>query len=643
MPENDSGKLNRIEELKNKLFTKSYKTKVEHRGDFTHLPENHTPDSWSPREENGVFIGEKFFSKTSRFKKFFFLSLIFFILAVGYGSYVFFADRNTVSGNNIDINVLGNIFTAGGEELPIQVEITNRNSSPLELVDLVIEYPKSSSGNLSEDNERLRQSLGTIPAGTVRSEGFKIVLFGEQGSSRQVRISIEYRVEGSNAIFVKEKVFDVSINSTPVDLSVDAPPLISPNQEFVLNVKATLNATKVAPKMLVRLDYPIGFEFASSKPAPSFGNNVWDLGDLSPGADKNISIFGKMIDVTDGEEKIFRVWSGPQSNSDKSQIGVIFNSLAHTLVIQKPFIEAKLFVNGTYQREYATEAQVPVQAQIRFVNNLDTKVNDLEIRAKITGNALNRNMVRPQLGTYDSLNNVIIWDQSSQKIFREINPGESGSVSFSFSSLSPFSGGDGLLLDPSINVEISIAGKQPLEGNEIKKLTNSETKIIKVASAVGLAGKALYFSGPFKNTGPIPPKAEKETTYTIVWTLSNTVNNISKAKVVSNLPSWVRFVGTISPTSENVSYNAGTKEITWNVGNIARGAGITAGSREVAFQVALIPSLSQIGVAPDLVNDMVLTGHDDFANVDIRVDKASLSTTLSSDPSAPNNADRVVE
>src|SRR3989338_7095685 len=353
MPLDDRNKLNRIEELKNKLLSKSYQTKIEHRDNFTHPDRREVPDSW---EENGVPAAasdfmNKFFVKTSIFKKFFIFSIIFFVLAVGYASYTFFAGGNTVSNDNIEISIFGNSFTTGGEELSFVVGIINKNNSPLELVDLVVEYPKSSSGGLSDDTERMRESLGTIPAGGLRNENLKVVLFGEQGSIRPIKISVEYRVEGSNAIFVKEKIYEVSINSTPIDLSLDAPSLMSPNQDITLNVKATLNAAQSVPNVLIKVDYPIGFQFTSANPTPSLGNNVWKLGDLAPGNERSVSITGKMLDVSDGEEKTFRVWSGLQSEADKSTIGVVFNSLSHTIMIKRPFIEARLFINDVYQRE----------------------------------------------------------------------------------------------------------------------------------------------------------------------------------------------------------------------------------------------------------------------------------------------------
>jgi len=643
MSSNSENKLHRIEDLKTKLFNKSYRTKTEQSNSFTPLKRKDVMDSWKEKKDVGPDFEEKFFMKTSMFKKFFMFSLVFFILALAYASYVFFYKGNNVSNNNIDISVLSNAFTAGGEEYPLQVGIVNRNSSPLELADLVIEYPKSSSDDLPQDNERFRESLGTIPAGGVRNENIKIVLFGEQGSIRQIKISLEYRVEGSNAIFVKDKLFGVSITSTPIDLSINAPAEISPNQDINLDVKATLNAVKPVSKVLLKVDYPIGFQFISAKPMPFADNNIWNLGDLSPGTSRDISILGKMLDVFDGEEKIFHVSSGVQSETDKSLIGVVFNSLGYTVMVKKSSVEARLVVNGVYQREYAVDAKTPIQGQIEWANNLETKINDLKISAKITGNAVDRKTIYAQQGFYDSSQDLIVWDKNSSRELAEVNPGDTGVVSFSVSPLQLFSAANGILSEPSISINISITGRQAQGTNTATELKDSESKIIRIISDVGLATKALYYSGPFANSGPIPPKAEQKTTYTITWSLSNTANSISKARVRSTLPSWVKFSGPIYPLTEDLTYNTSTGEIIWNIGGIPKGTGITESGREVSFQVELLPSSSQVGTTPIIINDATLNGHDNFAGVDIVVNKTSLNTRLVNDPDFLLTESRVVQ
>ncbi len=139
-------------------------------------------------KEKIVLILHKFFMKTSMFKKFFIFSVVF-LFSIAFVAFMFFLEGKNVSNDNIDISIFGNNFTAGGEDLPILiVEITNKNNSALDLVDLIVEYPKGSVGDLSCGTERLRMSLGTIPSGSSSNENLKVVLFGEQGSVRPVQI-----------------------------------------------------------------------------------------------------------------------------------------------------------------------------------------------------------------------------------------------------------------------------------------------------------------------------------------------------------------------------------------------------------------------------------------------------------------------
>ena len=640
---NDKNKLNRLEELKGKLFSKNYQTHIEHRENFSHTGHNNLPDSWNDADMGKGSGAGNFFTKTSMFKKLFIFSLAFFALSMAYAVFVFFAGSNTVSNDNIDITVLGNNFTAGGEDLDLVIGITNRNSSSLDLVDLVVEYPTGSMAGASSDTERMRQSLGTIPAGAVRNENLKLVLFGEQGAVRPIRITLEYRVAGSNSIFVKEKIYNVTINSTPVNISIDAPSSVSPNQALALEIKTSLNATRPAEKMLLRVDYPVGFQFAEAVPAPTYGDNIWSLGDLPPGAEHTVRISGKMIDVFDGEEKTFNVESGSQSPSNKSVIGVVFNSARHTVAVSRPFIEADLSINGVKENAYAVDAKTPLNVEIKYSNNMDVRVDDLKIKAKLSGNAFNRNTVRVQQGYYDSATDTIIWDKSTTNGLRQVDPGESDAVSFSVSPLSLYAPGATLLSSPEINIAVDMEASPSVQGGDSPKLENSAGATVRIISDVGFTNKALYYGAPFPNSGPIPPKVGQETTYAIVWSLTNTANSISKAEVVSSLPAWIKFEGSISPAGENLTYNATTREIKWVADRIQRGAGLGATpSRTVAFKVSINPSLSHAGTSPTLINEAVLTGHDDFANVDIRVNKGSLSTRLESDPGVPLNGGIVV-
>lgn len=618
--EENKEELNKVEDLKKKLFSTSYKTRIEDREGFHYIHREKIPETWGEQIADPNLIKVK---KNPIFQNFFIFSFIVFLGAIGYLLFNFFIKGNDVSNDNIEIAVFGNTFTGGGEELPLIVEITNKNTLPLELADLVVEYPKGSAvDNTGEEIARLRQSLGVVKAGEVKTENIKVSLFGETGSIHQIKIALEYRLEGSNAIFVKDKLYEVTINSTPVNLTVDAPTDTIPGQEFSLLVKATLNETEEVPNNLaLKLDYPFGFSFASSSIPPAIGNNIWSLEGLKPGEEFKLEVKGTMIDVFEGEEKIFHVSAGPEKRNDKSELGVVFNSLKHSLFIKKPFIGTKLFVNSEYKKDYALTTKASIVGVIEWTNNLGTPVNDLEIRALFSGNAYNPRNVKVEGGFFDSKTNTIIWDKNVEENFIEIAPGKSGTVSFTLSPTSVFGVNGNMLVDPQINIELYVKGKQT-EGNDtVKNLDVIENKSIRIISDLSLLSKSQYAGGAFKNTGPFPGKPEEETTYTINWALANTTNNISKAKLVTTLPPRVTYKNLISPDSEKLTFNPETRELVWDIGTIPRETGLSGKKKEVSFQVSYTPSLSEVGLNPTLVNKITLTGHDDFANVDLKVER----------------------
>ncbi len=635
----DNDKISKIDDLKSKLFSRNYETRMVHHEHFSEMNDIKVKDNWSDNTAPLLSKREQFFMQNSFFKKFFIFSVIFLIGAIIFAGFSFFYGNNTISNDNIEISVLGSSFATGGEELPLVIEIENKNNSAMLSVDLIAEYSKDAKGK----TERSRLSLGDISSNSTKSQNISLVLFGEQGTINKIKFEVEYRIANSNAILVKEKYYEVTINSTPINLSIDAPSDISPNEEITLKTKVSLNGSKVMQKVLVRVDYPIGFQFSSSIPAPTFGNNTFFLGDLSPGVEQEIIVKGKMVDVEDGEEKSFRVWSGTQSSEDKKEIAKVLNSFAHIVLIKRAFIEARISIGNTYQKEYTVESRDSIQVGIDWANNLDTKVSDFEIRAKLSGNVLDRKRIVVQDGFYDSATDEIIWDKNSYTKFKSIEPGETGGVYFSLSSLPLFSSFDGLVSSPSISISSVVSGRQALEGNINEQVKSGETKVIKIITDMSFAVKSAYNSTLIKNTGPIPPKVGKETSYTITWSISNTANSISKAEIRSKIPSWIKWKGVISPSSESITYDQNTREIVWNAGRVNRGAGLTTTAREVSFQLSFTPSLSQVDTSPNILSESILTAHDDFANVDLRATKSALTTKLNNDNIVSGSSGVVVE
>src|ERR1035437_8019547 len=131
--QDDKEKLNRLEDIKTKLFSKNYLPRIQRHDVFGYKFQKEVPESWKTEKGFDSESSQQFFMKTSMFKKFFIFAIVFFVCAVGFAVYTFLGGGNTVSNANIDFSFFGNSFTAGGEDLPLQIEITNKNNLPLQL------------------------------------------------------------------------------------------------------------------------------------------------------------------------------------------------------------------------------------------------------------------------------------------------------------------------------------------------------------------------------------------------------------------------------------------------------------------------------------------------------------------------------
>lgn len=565
------------------------------------------------------------------------VAIVFFLGSVAAAVFFFFGGSTTVSSRNIDIEIQGPATIGGGEELALEVTITNRNATPIEAADLLIEYPEGTraASDLSVELPRIRESIGVIEPGARVQKTVRAVLFGEEGSDVDIQAALEYRVEGSNAIFFKEQAYSLVLSTAPLSVTVDAVDEITSEQVATFNVTVQSNSENVIEDVLLSAEYPFGFDFEDSDPNPIFTNTVWELGDIEPEGKRTVTISGTVVGE-DAEERVFRFEAGVQSAIDETQLETAFIARLHTLTIEKPFIGVDLVLDGDTSSEYIARSGERVRGDIQWFNNLPVQIQDAEIELKLTGDILDERTVETQSGFFNSRDNTIMWTRETNSDLAALAVGSSGNVSFTFAPFELASGET--FRNPEIVLELTIRGKRLSENNVPETIESTEVRRVKVASDLLLSSRAVYFIGPFVNAGSLPPRVEQETTYTILWTVTNSHNNIARARVTATLPSYMRFVGVVDPSTEDVSFNEVGGEVSWNVRDIP-----PDGKRDVAFQIGLTPSLSQVNKAPIIMNAQTVIGSDLFTRTELRNNQPELTTRLSTDPNFSSTDANVIE
>jgi len=635
MEDNNKIKISKkLEKTENRLYNRNVEPELNKQHDL-HDYHKDLPRKWKEEDSMGKKQKpkkRKHLLHSKGFRQLFFVAAAFFVVSLIFTLVTFFRGGTTVSNNNIDIIVLGNSFVDGGEQLALQVKVANRNRTPLEIADLLVEYSRGAGG--TGDIVRQRVSLGEIGSGSVAEDIVNIVVFGEQGTVRDVTFTLEYRVVRSNAVFVKEYVYPVNIANSPVDVIVDGPADVVSNQEFSTEITITQNSTEVVDNMIAMANYPSGFNFVSATPEPNFGNDVWLLGDLAPGTERTITIRGK-IRAQNGEERIITIMSGSQDPQDEKEIGVQFTSTPLSIAVGTPFISAGLAQDGDESDEFVVDGNQQLAFSLNYENKLQNSLSDLEIVAHFSGSGFDPNRVNVSQGFFNTNNNTIVWNSQNNNSFNSLAPGETGNLFF-FITPNPDA------VNPVINVSLDASAVVVGSGTQRQTVDDIYSGVIRVASNAQLSGEILHNDGPLVNSGPNPPSVGNETTYTVVLTISSPSNQIDSAKVTAELPSYVTWKAQTYPQNEDISYNNATREIVWNAGSVQSGSGVNA-QRKAYFKVGFTPTLSHVNLAPSIVTQIKFRAEDGFTGTDIFKQINQLTSSLLRDSGYNPANDRVVQ
>jgi len=610
-----------VEHLKDKLYSREHQSPMEDVRSPLSESETHVPVAWEappPAQKSGnrVFEGGM---DTAEHKggmsfstKFLFGSIAFFVVAAGAAAYFFFGGGNFVSPSNIDLQIIAPSLVDGGSQVEIQVIITNRNSAALQLADLVLNYPQGtrSAADVTKPLQSDRQSLGTIASGQSVKRTASAVLYGQEGSTQSVHVALEYSIAGSNAVFVREGDVSFTLGSSPVSISVAAPANATAGQSFALDVTVQSNSQASVDNVALEAQYPFGFSIKSANPQADSGS-LWHLGTMAPGTSKVVHIVGT-LEGQDGDERVFRFLAGSEADQTAARIKVPFLNVPTSITVSRPFISGTLTVAGKTGDTVSVAPGQNIQGSVAWRNNLTDPVTNLEVELKFAGPVLDSGSVQSPNGFYQSSNNTITWTSAQDPSLAQVAPGAQGTLNFSFATLPPGTGGT-IYTNPKVTLTLGIKGTRGSD-QAAESVTAADTTDVVLGSLLSLEAQSQYNQGPYNNSGPTPPRAESPTTYTVTWTAKNSSNAIASANTTAVLPTYVAYI----VGQSGISYDAASRTVRWDIGELKAGTGYTSAAKAGSFQVTLNPSVSQVGQTPALTGSAVLSGTDRFAQIQVQ-------------------------
>jgi len=612
-PEKDAGRLSRLQQ---KLYspntqfqTKSRKTLRNKDYELKAEWEDEKTANFSETISKGV--GLSIFAKVA------IVAFIFFAASLSWAYFTYMSGDQTVATNDVEITVIGPVAIGGGEELSLDIIIENNSNITLNTVDIVLEFPNGtkSATNLQAELPRIRDGVGDIPPQSVIRENYRAALFGEEGTTKQIMARIEYSVPGSNAIYTREKEFTLALQSSPIRVAIETVKETTSNQEMEFEITLASNSNETLKNVVLKADYPFGFRFSNSDIAPTFRNNTWLFTTIDPLEVKTFTVRG-VLEGQNNEERVFTWDAGVASEENLEELAITFTSLFKPVKIIKPFLALELALDGQTENDLVKTGNEQIEGRLTLINNTGAVIEDAEITLVLNGDVIADNRVEIGEGFYNSTDNKITWNKTTSDLFKSIPAGFEEILGFSFMT-KPLATRNAVYKNPEIVIDAFVKGKRVSESGVNEDVENVAVKRIKILTDVGVEATASSRTGPFENTGPMPPMVEESTTYTITYAVSNSSNLISNGKLIATLPSYIRWNNQVSPSNEKLIFDEVERTLTWELGDVQEHIGFIDPSREVSFQLTLTPSATQMGASPAFLLRPRFEGFDTFANTEV--------------------------
>lgn len=583
--------------------------------------------------------------KTFKFQKkhFKILVSVLIVIALIIATAAFFRGRFSFSKDRVKLEISAPTEISSGSEVEFSISYLNNNRIALKDAKLIIDYPQ---GAYSLEGEELSQQIIDLERVLPKKEeikDFKIRLTGEKGSIKLLSVRLNYQPESISSFFENSSIFKINIGSVLVEVYLTVPQKAISGEEIFYILDYLNNTDEDFSNLKIELKYPAGFLFKESDPEIiGDKNNTWQIDTLKKGERGTIKVSGILKGI-EGENKTIEA---SISKIEDNKILKYSQTSAVTQISSSPLL-ILLSLNNEEEVSNINSGD-KLNYKIEFKNNTDIALSQLILRAYIDSPVIDfKTLLLREKGFFDSLNNTITWSAAGVSALALLPPGELGEVSFGVlvKNNFPINNFDDKNFQISLRAELETLNVPPqfnLDKLKIEKFLET-----KVNTSVVLQSKGYYneTSVDIVNSGPIPPKVNRATTYTIHWQITNSSNDLEDVQVTAVLPQGIEWKNVYKTFNKNteLEYNERTKQIIWKVGKVPAATGFLIPAYKLVFQIALRPSINQIGQTPVLIDESSLTGKDGFTDKRLESFSPAIAANLPHDSSVRSRDGNVIE
>lgn len=527
----------------------------------------------------------------------------------------YFAGRGAFSESRVVLKIDGPSEIAAGELVTYKITYQNNNKVALSGVELNVFYPTDAvvihDGNIAKTaNESL--NLGKLAVGQNGEKILTAYMVGDLGNIKTLKATLSYAPQTINSKFQKDSTLAATITSLSVPITLVAPPNVIGGQNMSYIIDYRNQSKQDLENLRLEVKYPDGFKSSQLSPLPtsrSQGQDIWDIEKLRQADNGRITIQG-ILNGNERENKIISVVLQKKITTPSGDAYVDFEKTEESSVISTPPLSVKLSLNDS--SDYTAHLGDLLHYKIDFKNNNNSNITGLTLTATLNGNMYDTSTVQSN-GFFDSRVNAIIWNASNVPDLNNLGPNQTGTVTFDVRLKNAFSGAIGAR-DSFVKAGVHIETMNVPAGLDLQRLTADEELVTRISTSPTFGQKVLINDDVFGQAGPFPPIVDRKTVFTIRWNLVNPSSDIVPAKITAILMPGVSWENKIrvSGTQVQPAYDSRQNTVTWDLGTLPGGVGLSFPQYEADFQISVTPSVNQVGNIVPLLRNVRFDGADSF-------------------------------
>lgn len=504
--------------------------------------------------------------------------------------------------------------SSGGEAV-VKAVVTNNDSKTMAASELELVYPSGvvfvSSNPASENLSGTLYKVPSLTPGTNVAILIKLRFEGGVGEERRLQARLKYSLSGITAQFTKEQKSSTRLVTAGASVDIQGPATSTNAQLVSYTLHYTNQSNQGFERARVKFSAPQGFQFAQANPAPSQGNDTWDIAGFSAGAQGDIAVSGSFNSSSPGQSMQF---TAQLLVPDKDgNFYVQAQGEFTTAIATQPLLVTQTLGSADSEGVAVAKPGESLQYRIAYQNNATVAARGVRIIFTVDSTTADLSSLQAEGAQISG--NTVTWSAASSQNLEVLNPNESGSLSVTLRLKDP------PVQDRSVNPELVTNVK--IKADEYDTFLPGNKVRVKIATVLRLEGSASFMDGQK------PPRVGQETTYRVSVSLRNATSDITNGTLTLFIATGGQSFNKSSVTSAEegvVSYDAATGKLTWRFGTLRAHTGDFAPPRTLQFTLKVVPSASGVGKPIRLVKDIHLTGQDNHVGKDVTADVSEITS-----------------